>query len=505
MSIGIGSNAIGYPRSLADSTFVSFDIFNSEAIQYRNVPPSGVAAEDINKLLILKYNDSVWFKDSDNVSTLLAGSGTVVDTNVTIDSSGTVVSLGSFPSAGQYRVRFDNFISSNYTGAGTGGFGINRDSSNFSPGLFPNVTFANADESFLTSAGVSISDEGETILNISQDYDSWPSPENIYAEFLVTVDDAFEWSGYSFIDLYESVSFRVTITPELYPINVTLVSDEQPTTFGYFPEAGEYRIRFENFISSSYDANGTNDTFGLYRSPSTGVFSDIVFSERDESFITDNPPNVTFDENGQVLFNITSDYFDWPAPGYSLAGFLVTVDTAFLWQGFSAVKDTSAGMEVSLKVTITPEPYDPPTPPSYELTSSLFQDYYDQPTEGSTVTVEPGNYIVTINTFNFITTLYSTNHYIHLKYTTGDAVFSIVDDNTDSTNDNTGSLLYLEPGGPSSEYADIALVDPDYNYGADQIGTILLNVTSATDFYFSAILPTASDSVTITAYFDPIT
>ena len=40
-----------------------------------NTPPSQITPEDENKVLLLQYGDSVWFKDDNNVSILLAGSG----------------------------------------------------------------------------------------------------------------------------------------------------------------------------------------------------------------------------------------------------------------------------------------------------------------------------------------------------------------------------------------------------------------------------------------------
>jgi hypothetical protein len=89
-----------------------------------NTPPSQITPEDENKVLLLQYGDSVWFKDDNNVSILLAGSGDEVqpitlNESLTGDNSFTATSQTVTVPAGTYTVSLEmqDYVTTGYTSA----------------------------------------------------------------------------------------------------------------------------------------------------------------------------------------------------------------------------------------------------------------------------------------------------------------------------------------------------------------------------------------------------
>jgi len=291
-----------------------------------NTPPSQITQEDENKVLLLQYGDSVWFKDDNNVSILLAGSGNQgggnepIVTNVSLNSDESVTSLGTFPSAGKYRVRLDNFVSSNYVGGGDG-FGIGRDNVNFPTGVFSNIIIDDADGMYLTTENSSLNSEGQLVLDVTQDYDSWTNV--MFIEFLVTVDTSFNWQGYDFIQELESgmnVDFTVTITPEEYTVVYTLTETLTALSGGINPvnsvtlPSGEYVVNIavsninmlnwgENLIKFDSSASST-----IFSEPNVNTLASLVVlggGTAVEFQIGD--PSFEPDQNGSLVVNINEE------------------------------------------------------------------------------------------------------------------------------------------------------------------------------------------------------
>jgi hypothetical protein len=271
---------------------------------------------------------------------------------------------------------------------------------------------------------------------------------------------------------------------------VQLDSNESTVSFGIFPSAGQYRVRFDNFSSSNYDATGTNDLFSLSAlNPPNGTFSDIVFGGGDGFYVTDD---VVFSEDGTVIFYVDTDYTSWPSPS-EYVEFLVTVDSSFDWQGYSTVKEFGSDMSVNLRVVITPESYTPPT--NYTLTESITAGEDNAFTGVNSVTVPPGTYTVFISTSNFITTSWG-SHNINLRDTPLNvSVFSAGDPGTlnslapDSTNENLSAYF--------------AMSDP--NIEPNQSGNITVTISSQTSFYLEGTLPgDVGASVDITVTFEQV-
>lgn len=312
-----GTNTITFP--LQNGTVALLE----NSVQYRlNTSPNQLAPEDNGIAMLLQYGDSVWFKDTNDVSILLAGSGNqegdAVITNVSLNSDSSVTSLGTFPAAGQYRVRLDNFSSTNYVGSGDG-FGISRYIIDFPTGAFSNIIIDNYDGTFLTSNNSSLNSEGSLVLDVTQNNEDWPAPNGMFIDFLVTVDTSFDWQGFDFVQEIENgmnVDFTVTITPEsytppptVYTLTETLVAGTVPTNSVTVP-VGEYvvNISVSDINMSTWGSNfiylQSSESNSLFSSPNVNTLAaiEIIASNTVVEFSVGDP-TIEPNQNGNLIVN----------------------------------------------------------------------------------------------------------------------------------------------------------------------------------------------------------